>query len=214
MHHLSTNVHAPTVESVDPELVALPLPPQQERRRTLVLLGVTAAASLAMVFSLRHDARFAFERDVPVELPDLRTVPENALVESSFVHATAHLGAANAIKFERPLSESSYRLMPVAGRPDVWVEVRIPASEENPRFVPPVEFTGQLVRFRGAGPKHRGLTDAIRGTTQQNIPDSAWLLVDGSSPKSARWAFALVLIFLGFACWNIGAIATLVRRVR
>jgi hypothetical protein len=129
------------------------------------------------------------------------------------VRAEAMLGAARAIRYERPLVSSSFRLMPVAGRPNVWVEVRVPPRGENMRWVPPSTVMGRLVRFDAAGPRHRGLSDAIKDTTGEDVPKNAWLLVDGAAPSDARWAVLLVALFLGFAAWNGVATARLLRRV-
>jgi hypothetical protein len=124
------------------------------------------------------------------------------------------LGAAHAIRYERPLVSDSFRLMPVAGRPNVWVEVRVPAGAENIRYVPASQFTGRLVRFDAAGPKHRGLASAVRDATGQQVPEASFLLVEGEAPASARWAVMLVAMFLGFAMWNLSITAKLLRRVR
>ena len=42
----------------------------------------------------------------------------------------------------------------------------------------------------------------------------AWLLVDGEDPGSARWTVLLAAMFLGFAAWNVVAIARILRKVR
>jgi len=191
-------------DALDPELIDLPDPPKRERSMTVGMLVFTAFASLAMVVSLRHDASYAFAR----------AEPAGAFVENGFVRGSAMLGAAHAIKYERPLVSDSFRLMPVAGRPNVWVEVRVPAGAENIRYVPPNQLTGHLVRFDSAGPKHRGLASAIQDATGQKVPAASWLLVEGDSPTSARWAIMLVAMFLGFAIWNLSVAAKLLRKVR
>ncbi len=201
-------------DALDPELLDLPNPPKRERSMTVGMLVFTAIASLAMVGALRHDASYAFASAQPRDLGDLGAAPPGAFVENGFVRGTAMLGAAHAIRYERPLVSESFRLMPVVGRPNVWVEVRVPAGAENLRYVPPSQFTGHLVRFDSAGPKHRGLASAIRDATGQQVPDAAWLLVEGDSPTSARWAIMLVAMFLGFAAWNLSVSAKLLRKVR
>jgi hypothetical protein len=198
---------------VDPELLALPDPPKRERTFTVVLLVMTAIASLAMVFALRHDAAYAFGAPAAVEIGDLRAAPAEALVENRYVRADGMLAAAGAIRYERPFESDSYRVSPVAGRPDLWVEVRVPAGSENARYVPPSHFTGRLLPFDRVGPRHRGLATAVRDATHEQVPAGAWLLVDGESPGSARWAVALVVLFGAFALWNVVAMARLLRRV-
>lgn len=200
-------------EAVDPELLELPNPPKKERTATVALLLFTAVASLAMCFALRRDAAFAFGDAHPANLGDLGSAPSNAFVENGFVEGTAMLGAAHAIRYERPLISDSFRLMPVAGHDNVWVEVRVPAGAENVRYVPPSQMTGRLVRFETAGPKHRGLAAAVRDATGKEVPENAWLLVEGEAPASSRWAVMLIVMFLGFAMWNLGVSAKLLKKV-
>jgi hypothetical protein len=211
-HHL-----APTGredDAIDPELLDLPDPPKRERSVTVAMLVFTALASLAMVVALRGDATFAFAPAQPTDLGELGAAPASAFVENGFVRGSGMLGAAHAIRYERPLVSDSFRLMPVAGRPNVWVEVRVPAGAENIRYVPPSQFTGRLVKFESAGPKHRGLAAAVRDATGQQVPEASWLLVEGDSPSGARGAILLVLMFLGFAVWNLATAAKLLRKVR
>jgi hypothetical protein len=201
-------------DEVDPELLALPDPPRGERRVTLLVLALTAAASVAMVVSLWKDAAYAFAAPREVDLGELRSAPAGAFAANSFVQARGMMGAAGAIRYERPFVEDSFRVTPVAGRPDVYVEVRVPAGEETARYVPPTELHGRLVRFDATGPRHRGLAAAIADRTGTPVPANAWLIVNGEAPEQARWAVALVMMFLGFALWNAAAIARLMRRVK
>ncbi len=200
-------------DAVDPELLALPDPPRGERRVTLAVLALTAVAAVAMVVSLWRDATYAFAAPREVDLGELRSAT-GAFTPNTFVQARGMMAAAGAIRYERPFVEESFRVTPVAGRPDVYVEVRVPAGTENARYVPPTELRGRLVRFDATGPRHRGLRAAIADRTGKPVPAGAWLLVDGEAPDQARWAVALVVLFLGFAAWNAAAILRLMRRVR
>lgn len=203
-----------SVDEVDPELLDLPAPPKRERTLTVGLLLVTALASLAMVAALRRDAAYAFSAAVPENLGDLGSTPAESFRDNAFVQGRAMLGAAHAIRYERPLVSSSFRLMPVAGRPNVWAEVRVPAGAENARWVPPNEVVGRLVRFEASGPKHRGLASAVKDATGQDVPKGAWLLVQDEGPGDARSAVLLVLLFAGFAAWNVFATTRLLKKVR
>ena len=203
-----------TTDELDPELLALPDPPKKGRTLTLLVLALTAVASLAMVFALRRDVAYAIRGAAPVDVGDLRTVDQTIdASENGYVSAHGMLGAAGGIRYERPFAHDTFRALPVAGRPDVWVEVRIPAGQESGRWEPPRSFSGRLVRFHATGPRHRGLASAIVATTNEAVPANAWLLVDGEAPASSRWSAALAIMFLAFAVWNVGAIAKLVRRV-
>jgi hypothetical protein len=201
-------------DEIDPELLALPDPPRTERTVTLLVLVVTVLASLAMVFVLARDAAYAFAPHSATDLGELRTSSPGAVGENKLVRGQGMLGAVGSIRYERPFESSSYRVAPVAGRPDVWVEMRVPAGQESARFVPPSNFTGRLVHFDSGGPRHRGLAGAIHDASGEPVPAGAWLIVDGDAPDDARWAVALVLLFFGFAGWNAGVLIRLIKKVR
>jgi hypothetical protein len=206
-------------DEADPELSSLPEPPRTERRATLLLLAITALASAAMVLLLGRDAAYAFasvegDGGAAVQLGDLRTVSAARLASNTYTQGEAMLGGASAIRFRRSFESDSFRLAPVAGRPDVWVELRVPEGTDPERFVPPTRFAGRLVPFEAAGPRHRGLARSVHELTGQSVPPGAWLLVDGESPAQARWALVLVTLFAGFAVWNAVTIARLVKRVK
>ena len=208
-----------TTDEVDPELLQLPDPPKRDRTFTVGLLVFTALAALAMVVALRRDAAYAFAPGHARDLGELNTANTETFVENEYVRGTAMLGAAHAIRYERPLVSDSFRLMPVTsgiigGPQNLWVEVRVPARGENIRWVPPSQVSGRLVRFEASGPRHRGLADAVHDTTGQEVPKGAWLLVDGAAPSDARWAVLLVGLFACFAAWNAFATAKLLRKVK
>jgi len=202
------------LEAEDPELLSLPSPPKRERSLLVGLLGFTALVCTAMAVSLSSDAAFAFAQPIARNLGELATAPAEALEGAGFVRGHGLVGAGGAIRYERPLQSDTFRAVPVAGRPDVWIELRLPAGAESGRYVPPAEFQGRLVRLDEAGPRHRGLRSAIEATTGQKLPAKAWLLVDGESPKNSRWAVMLVAMFGAFAAWNAGAIRKLLARVK
>lgn len=201
-------------EEVDPELLQLPDPPRGERRSTLFVLAIAAIASAAMAVSLTRDATYALRSPSAADLGDLTTTPASAFVSNSFVQGRGRLGGAGQIRYERPFESDSYRIAPVAGRADVWVEVRVPAGAESNRFVPKAEFTGRLVRFSQAGLRHRGLRSAIEERTGQKVPEGAYLLVDEQTPGDARAYAFLWLMFVAFAMWNVATIVKLVRKVK
>lgn len=200
----------------DPELLALPAPPRRERTLAIGILVVAAVAALAMAFALRGEVVYALSDRSPVGVGNLQRITADTLDANAnrYVSAEGLLGAAGGIRYERPFVADSFRTLPVAGRADLWVDVRVPAGEESGRWEPPRSFTGRLVRFGAAGPRHRGLASAIAGTTQVRVPASAWLLVDGEDPPSVHWYLVLAAAFLGFAVWNVAALARIVRRLR
>jgi hypothetical protein len=201
-------------DEVDPELLQLPDPPRGERRSTLLVMTVAALASAAMAMALTRDAAYAFRSSAATDLGDLTATPPSAFVSNALVEGRGRLAGAGALRYERPFESDSYRIAPVAGRPDVWVELRVPAGEESNRFVPKTEYAGRLVRFADAGLRHRGLRGAIDDRTGQKVPAESYLLIDGQTPNDARAYAFLWLMFVSFALWNVATIFRLVRRVR
>ena len=124
------------------------------------------------------------------------------------------MGTTGAIRYGRAAEGDSFRLAPVAGNPKVWVELRVPEGFEGPRFVPPTSFAGRLVPFKTSGVRHVGLIKTVHDQTDVTVPDDAWLIIDGGSPRASRWAVALALLFLGFTAWNVASVARVLARVR
>jgi len=186
---------------------------------TVLVLALAAAAALLATVSLLREVAYALAGDSPAALGDLRSTAGAVLSanENRPVHGDGMLGAAGGIRYERPFVSDSFRTLPVAGRAepfDMWVEVRVPSGQESGRWEPPRTFTGRLVQLDAAGPHHRGLRAAIEQATHEQVPKSAWLLVDGEDPVDARWAIVLSLMFLGFVGWNVTATARILRTVK
>jgi hypothetical protein len=179
----------------------------------VLILGIVAA--LSMVLALSRDAAYALSTGSPATLGDLANVSAGALAEhdNRTVVADGLLGVVGALRYERPLRESTFRVLPVLGRLDIWVEVRVPPGEEGGRWEPPRSFAGRLERLDGSGVSHRGLKDAIEQVTHVPLPGKVWLIVDGDDPAQARWSLVLLAVFLACAMWNAVAIARIVRKV-
>jgi hypothetical protein len=201
-------------EDADPELLSLPPPPKRERTLTVVLMVLTTVAALWMAVTLLGEARYALAPGQPSDVGDLALAQPDPGVANRYVHASALLGTTGAIRYGRAAEGDSFRLAPVAGNPKVWVEIRVPEGFEGPRFVPPTSFAGRLVPLRQAGIRYAGLSGAVREQTGTAIPEDAWLLIDGSSPRASRWALALGLLFIGFSVWNLAGVARVLSRVR
>jgi hypothetical protein len=207
--------HASGREAEDPELVSLPRARDPRRAMTLLVLALGVAAAVTMVAALARDVAYAFASTNPVALGDLRTVSSTTLAvyENRKVTADGPVGAADAVRYERALREDTFRVLPVLGRVDLWVEVRVPLGNEGGRWEPPRSFTGRLEKLDATGPARRGLKDAIEEATHARIPRDAWLIVDGEEPASVRLAVVLWLGFLACAIGNALAMVRIVRKV-
>jgi len=170
---------------------------------------LTAVAAVWMAVALLAEARYALSPGRPVEVGDLTSLRPPPDLNDRYVRASGLLGTSGAIRYGRAAEGDSFRLAPVAGNPGLWVEIRVPEGFEGPRFVPPTTFAGRLVPFR-----HARLLRAVQSETGVAVPDDAWLLVDGSSPRASRWAVALAALFAGFALWSVAGVARILSRVR
>lgn len=201
-------------EADDPELQALPGPPRRERTLAAGLMIVTALASLAMCWALRSEVLYATSKPVPVAVGDLATVDLSTVRPDQYVEAKGLLGSAGAVRYSRPFEGDSFRLHPIGGNNQVWVEIRVPEGMEGPRFVPPGSFTGRLVPFSQAGLRHSGIANSVARETPKSVPSEAWLLIDGASPRASRWAVALFALFGFFAVWNVVNVVRILRPIR
>jgi hypothetical protein len=212
----SSTLTAPTPRpaEVDPELISLPAPPRRERTVAVVMMLLTAVAAVYMALLLSGEARYAITSGQPLEVGDLTSLRPTADMANRYVRASGLLGTSGAIRYGRAAEGDSFRLAPVAGNPGLWVEIRVPEGFEGPRFVPPTTFAGRLVPFKKVGIRHEGLVKSVHDQTQQAVPEDAWVLIDGSSPRASRWAVALAALFAGFVLWNLGGVARILARVR
>jgi hypothetical protein len=197
----------------DPDLLSLPAPPRRERTATVMMMLVTTVAALWMATALLGEARYALTQGQPLDVGDLGATRADEALANRYIRGSALLGTTGAIRYGRAAEGDSFRLAPVAGNPSVWIEIRVPEGFEGPRFVPPTSFAGRLVPFDHAGVRHGGLARAVREQTETTVPQGAWMLIDGSSPRTSRWAVALTLLFVGFAAWNVAGAIRLLSRV-
>ena len=148
---------------------------------------------------------------------ELRRAPaaELATHAGGVISGTGLLGASGAVSFVRPFApDVRYRLMPVAGRDDLWVEVSMPEGEQGARWVPPHEVLGRLERLDGLGHRHRGLRAAVERVRNAPLPVDTYVIVNGDVPAGNRWAMALAALFLISMLYNGLMAARLVRPVR
>ncbi len=198
---------------IDPELEALPEPRRPWRRMTLGTMALTALLSLGVVLQLAPLVTYAARGGSPVELGPLTGVQPGQKAAGTWVHATGVL-ASRGLEYQRPLDPDRYRLVPVEGNPRLWVELRIPKEIEPEHYVAPNSFVGRLTPLARAGIRHGALPDAITEATGKPPPGDSWLLVDGESPATTRWAAALSALLLLFAAFNLWGLVHLLRPAR
>jgi hypothetical protein len=204
-------------DAIDPELVALPSPPVAARRATVALFLCTALASAATLWGLRREAAFAMGSGEVMRAGELRRAPAAELAKNTgrVISGSGLLGASGAVTFARPFApDLRFRLMPVAGRDDLWVEVNMPEGEQGARWVPPHEVAGRLERLDALGHRHRGLRAAVERVRGLPLPADTYVVVNGDVPAGNRWAMALAALFLVSALYNGLMAARLLRPAR
>jgi hypothetical protein len=199
--------------AIDPELEALPEPRRPWRRTTLLTMALTAVAALWVAWDLGPLARYAAASGPPLELGALTHVQLAPGVANTWVHAVGAL-AAQGVEYRRPLDPDRFRLVQAEQTPRVWVELRIPKDIEPERYVAPNSFVGRLVPLDHAGLRHAAIGQAVGAALGHPPGNDAWVLVDGETPASTRWAAALVLLFISFAAFNLWGIARLLGPAR
>ena len=204
----------PRDDSPDPELEELPDPRRPGRTLTLVAMTCTAVFAVLVAFTLRGQAAYALSAGPPADLGNLAELTPTPAQANTWAHGEALLGTAGAVRYGRPLEADTFRLAPVAGNDRIWVEIRVPAGLEGPRFVPPTSFVGRLVPVSEAGLKHHALPDAVASVGTGTMPSGAWLLVDGEAPDTSRWSLGVIALFFAFAAFNVWGIVRILRPVR
>jgi hypothetical protein len=197
----------------DRELVELPAPRRPWRRATLVTLGIGAVLSVLLAILVLPDVTYSLKGGAPRDLGDLTSARLDQGLADSWVHGEGQLSITRAIRYARPLEHDTYRLASVEGNPKLWVQVRVPANEEGPRFVPPDSFVGRLLPMSELGIRQRGLPEAVGRSGVEAPPSDGWLLIDGESPAAMRWAFGLLGLLLAFAAFNLVGLVRLTRPI-
>ena len=176
-------------------------------------LGLGAVTSLALALAVVPDVLYSLQGGGPRDLGDLVSARLGPPLSDSWVHGEGQLSITRAIRYARPLEHDTYRLASVEGNPKLWVQVRVPANEEGPRFVPPDSFVGRLLPMSKLGIRQRGLPDAVGKSGVEPPAADAWLLVDGESPGAMRWALGLLALLLAFASFNVVGLLRLTRPI-
>lgn len=198
----------------DDDLADLPAPRRPGRTLTLVAMALTALVALTMSFALRYDTAYALRGDGVTMLGNLAELRPDVDLANRWVRGEALLSSTRAVRYARPLESDSYRFAQVAGNERLWVQIRVPAGEEGPRFVPPTTFVGRLIPLSQTGLRYADLADAVAETGQAAMKPDAWVLLDAESPATTRWALGLVGLFLAFAAFNVYGLVRLLRPVR
>jgi hypothetical protein len=209
----SATPNGATESGSDSELADLPTPRRPWRRTTLFVLAVGAVGSMWLALSVLPDVVYTLRGGEPVGLGELGTKTLDPKLANRWVQGAGELSVTRAIRYERPLERDTYRLAALTGNARLWVQVRVPANEEGPRFVPPASFVGRLLPVSDLGLRQKGLREAVEAAGLEPPRDDAWLLVDGESPQGMRWVMGLFVLLVAFAAFNVLGLVRLGRPI-
>lgn len=122
MGELSLDNAWPT-DAVDPELVALPAPPQGRRVAAMILMALTVVASCAMLTAVASDAEYFFADPQVSPLGHVSEVSPARLPLNAYVSLEGNPMLSNMVEYQRIFSGSEYVVFPLAGQRDVFVEM-------------------------------------------------------------------------------------------
>lgn len=197
----------------DPDLFALPPPPRRTRTVSLAVMAFAALLSLAMIWVLRGEVRYALAPSSPTQLGDLSRLRPGSDHADAFVHGTGRLSSDAPIEYRRFLEPDAFRVAPLVGNDTLWVELRLP-SETSASAAPQSSFVGRLVPLSSAGLQYRELAARIAERAPARADAEVWLLVEGATPASSRWAMGLALALGLFTAWSLAQIVRLLRPAR
>jgi hypothetical protein len=199
---------------IDPELVALPRPPRQERTISVLLMALTGLLAAFMTAALASDVTYAFAGNAPEPVGELSKLAPGPGLRNTFVRGDGIVRQDAAIRYQRPLESDSFQLVPIAGNDRIWVELRVPPGEAGAAAAPPMTFVGRLLPMQSIAFGLGGLRRSVAATSAAPIAADAWVLVDGATPVSSQWTVALAALLAAFAAYNLVMIARILRPAR
>jgi len=186
---------------VDPELLALPAPPRARAAATAgLMVGVIALSGLLM-WGFRGDLQYFLSgATAPVDLGEavnLDRVPEN-----EYVTVRGLPKAASAVRFRRIVKGGTYRVYPVMEQPALFVQSFVEDGTRVGRRPRHGEYTGRIVSFSEARGGYDAIAAFLRRDMSVEVPENAWILMAGESPRDYAWVVVLYVLLLAFIVTN------------
>ncbi len=186
-------------EELDPELVALPLPPRGRRFTTLAVMALAVAVALGLVSTLRHDIAYFFASSAPAHLGEASDVVPATLVSNSFAEVRGTPVLSQAVRYRRLLRGERFIVFPLAGQRTIFVHM-----PESALDAPRGSYAGRLVTFGQMGRRLEGVRGFFEEAMGAPVTSESYVLFVDESPRSEGWALALAglcLLFIALDVW-------------
>jgi hypothetical protein len=192
-------VHVATDE-VDPELLALPLPPRGRRLLSMALMLCVVGVAVGLLAHLRADVAYGFAPNRATELGAIATLDLRTLVPNTFVRIRGTPMLGLTVRYERALSGQFFAVFPLAGQRQVFVQVPLEALRD-PARAGRAEWSGRLLTFGQLGGRFRGVRDYLVHSMHLPVTAESFVLLAEEQPVAHGWALALsalCLAIIGF----------------
>jgi len=189
-------------DGVDPELVALPAPPQGRRFVAMTVMALTVVASLALLLSLRSDITYFFAPGTVRDLGDVGAVQPATLSPNTFVRVTGTPMVSGTVRYSRVLVGSTYAVFPLAGQRTVFVQVPVEGPDHE-RMFSRREYSGRLVTFGQMGGRFAQVRAYLDRTMEMPVSSESFLLLADETPASYGWAMGLGALCIFFLVVNV-----------
>lgn len=200
-------------DAFDAELAGLEAARLAPAERALFAVRVASiVAAVVLAFALRHDVRYALAPSTPTEISTATSTAELDRLAHQLVTLKAVPGAVGGADYKRPTGEGIHRLSPLVDRPDVYVELAIPAGVDPSRFVPPASLRGRLVPLDEAGVRFSGARALLEHATGRPVPAKAYVLEQGAEPSMRNPGAMVALIAMGIAAVQVALLVGSRRR--
>ncbi|MBX7196041.1 MAG: hypothetical protein K1X94_28555 [Sandaracinaceae bacterium] len=190
---------APVVaDEVDPELLALPAPPEGRRIATMAVMALAVVVALGLTSALRHDVAYFFASSAVSDVGNAAELAPATLASNSFVQVEGTPMASQVVRYRRLLSGETFVVFPLAGQRTVFVHMP-EAAMASPRAT----YSGRLVTFGEMGGRLDGVRSFFSHELSAPVTTESYVLLVDESPPTAWWALALSLFCVLFVLVDV-----------
>lgn len=193
------DVAHPGTFSADPELMALPAPPEGRRVWVVGLMLCALAASLAFLSSTLPEVRYYLQSGEARALGAATKLEAAALVPGRYVTVEGTPMLSTEVGYSR-LWGGAYRVFALAGQRTVFVQVPLAKRDA---LSAQRRFSGRLVTFGELGSRFAPVARFLAEGQGLPVSGETFLLVADEPPSSYVASFLMFLSVLGFVLFDV-----------